>query len=50
MKKHRDKWDVRFMSWIDFKEAVISREGRIWDILTTADLVIGGVNFTSFFL
>jgi len=50
MKKHRDKWDLTFLSWTDFKEAVISQAGMTWDILTTANLVIGGVDFTSFFL
>jgi hypothetical protein len=50
MREHREKWDVRFMSWNDFSEGVISRDGNVWNILTSADLVIGGVNFTGNFL
>jgi hypothetical protein len=50
MREHQEKWDVKFVNWKLFSEAVISQDGNLWNILTSADLVIGGVNFTGNFL
>ncbi len=50
MREKTDQWDVRFVGWKDFAEAVVSREGDIWNLLTNTDVLIGGVNFTSNFL
>jgi hypothetical protein len=48
--EHEKSWDVRFLEWNKFTQALISRQGFAWDLLVKAHLVIGGVNFTSRFL
>jgi hypothetical protein len=50
MKENQDKWEVIYLGWKEFSKGIISREGQVWDLLIQADLVIGGINFTSNFL
>jgi hypothetical protein len=51
MMEHNEKWNVTLVDWKTFAEAVVGRSGRYWkENLLTADLVIGGVNFTNNFL
>jgi hypothetical protein len=50
MLEDKKLWDVRFLSWRAFADAVITRKGHIWSLLLNANLLIGGVNFTNDFL
>jgi hypothetical protein len=37
-------WDVQFMTWARFRNAVCSMEGLNWKILCETDSVIGGTD------
>ena len=38
------------MNWDKYKTATLKRAGNNWDTLTEADLVIGGLNFSTDFM
>ena len=46
----KEMWDVKFLNWTKFTNAMIAQTGPNWDMLNGADLVIGGINFTNAFL
>jgi hypothetical protein len=46
----RKPWNVQYVSWEKFKPAILKREGKYWDFLCEADLIIGGINFCNDFL
>jgi len=50
MLEQQDQWDVRFLKWKVFAEAVIKQSGRVWQDICNAHLLFGGVNFTNNFL
>lgn len=47
MEEKEDRWEVKYLSWDDFRDATVLRKGSYWDRLKQADLIIGGINFTS---
>jgi hypothetical protein len=50
MMEHQDQWDVRFLNWKVFTDAVIKQSGRVWQDICKAHFLFGGVNFTNNFL
>lgn len=50
MMEHKDLWDIRFLKWETFSQAVIAQDGYIWNLILNAHLLIGGVNFANNFL
>ena len=47
MEEKEDRWEVKYLSWDDFRDATVLRKGSYWDRLKQVDLIIGGINFTS---
>lgn len=43
-------WEVQYVSWSDYREAIITGEGETWQNLQKGDLVFGGMDFSSDFL
>ncbi|MDX6296001.1 MAG: hypothetical protein QOH50_5260 [Kribbellaceae bacterium] len=43
-------WDIQFMNWTSFSSALLTRSGQDWTSICSADLLIGGINFTNNFL
>jgi hypothetical protein len=43
-------WDVQFVSWDTYKQAVIDGEGEMWKNFEDGDLVFGGMDFSCDFL
>ena len=37
-------WDVEFMEWQSFSEAIYSNKGRDWERLCSVNMVIGGAD------
>jgi hypothetical protein len=50
MKERDDRWDVTYLNWRTFREAVLSGEGEVWDGLVQGALVIGGMDFAMDFM
>lgn len=50
MKERSDLWTLRLMSWDRFLMATQNQSGNDWNLMTNADLVVGGVNFAADFL
>lgn len=50
MLEHKDWWSVRFLNWKSYSNAVLTQKGSAWNILSNANLLVGGVNFTNDFL
>lgn len=50
MMEHDNKWDIRFLGWKAFANAVVNQSGPVWDLILGAKLLIGGVNFSASFL
>ena len=50
MMEHKAMWDVRFVAWKPFSDAVVNQTGPVWDLILGAKLLIGGVNFAHSFL
>jgi hypothetical protein len=45
-----DRFELEYVDWEPFKDAVSTRLGEVWDWLCEADLIIGGVDFCGDFL
>jgi hypothetical protein len=45
-----DCFELEYVDWEPFKDAVSTRLGEVWDWLCEADLIIGGVDFCGDFL
>jgi hypothetical protein len=43
-------WNTEYMSWSQYREALLEGKGEIWDALEQADLVFGGMDFSCDFL
>jgi hypothetical protein len=43
-------WNMQYMSWDDCKDGLLQGKGDKWEKLEQADLVFGGINFSSDFL
>ena len=50
MARRKDLWEVRYLNWNKFSISVLNQSDKTWHMLSTANLVIGGVNFTNDFL
>jgi hypothetical protein len=43
-------FELEYVDWKQFKDAVSIQSGEVWDWLCGADLIIGGVDFNNDFL
>lgn len=43
-------WDVEYVSWEDYKEALLKGKGDMWKRFEDAGLVFGGMDFSCDFL
>lgn len=43
-------WELRYVSWEDYKDALLKGEGKMWNNFEGADLVFGGMDFSCDFL
>jgi hypothetical protein len=50
MMENESKWSVSYLSWKAFRKAMLRPQGEIWEKMTNADLVIGGMNFSIDFM
>ncbi|KDR67503.1 hypothetical protein GALMADRAFT_216368 [Galerina marginata CBS 339.88] len=50
MKKQEAWWDVTYVSWPAFKEAILQTAGPLWTDLRQGDLVLGSIDFSCDFL
>ena len=48
--EREDLWNLTYLSWRSFREAVLRGKGDLWDGLVESDLVIGGMDFAMDFL
>ena len=44
--EREDLWDLSYLSWGSFREAVLSGKWDLWDRLVERDLLIGGIDFS----
>jgi hypothetical protein len=44
------KWDINYLTWKEFSNAMITQKGHIWEKCLLADLVCGGLNFSYDFM
>lgn len=44
------KWDVNYVTWKEFSKAIITQKGPIWEKSISADLLCGGLDFSSDFM
>lgn len=42
-------WEVQYVSWSDYREAIITGEGETWQNLQKGDLVFGGMEISCIF-
>lgn len=50
MDELHDLFELEYLDWELFNDAVSTQSGEIWDWLCEADLIIGGVDFCGDFL
>jgi hypothetical protein len=50
MKDKEKEWDLQYVSWEDYKLALVDGKGVLWDRFIAADLVFGGMDFSCDFL
>lgn len=43
-------WEVSFVTWKEYKNAVLQGEGEMWDKFEMGHLIIGGMDFSCDFL
>jgi hypothetical protein len=43
-------WEVTYVSWVDYKKALLEGGGELWESFEEADLVFGGMDFSCDFL
>jgi len=43
-------WEVEFVTWDNYKEALLEGGGEMWTKFEKADLVFGGMDFSCDFL
>ena len=43
-------WNLMYVSWDDYKKAILEGKGDMWKSFEDADLVFGGMDFSCDFL
>ena len=43
-------WEVRYLNWEAYANALQERGGQLWTDLLKADIIMGGINFATDFL
>lgn len=43
-------WDLKYVSWDDYKLALVNGKGEMWRNFEEADLVFGGMDFSCDFM
>lgn len=43
-------WEVEYVSWVNYRDAITTGDGETWKSLKEADLVFGGMDFSCDFL